>query len=274
MRKPKVSFVTVHYKTPHFIRHLLRGVEEAKPAFDFEYFVVENAPEDGALEPILKRFSWATLVKAEKNLGFGGGNNLGIRRARGEYVVLLNPDLTVFPGELETWIEWMDAHPDVGISGPRTLNPDGTDQHSSYRFPGPFIPLYRRTMLGSTPWGKRAIASYLMHDMDRNVEQDVDWVQGSAMCIRREVLDRIGAFDERFMMYFEDTDLCRRVWEAGHRVTYAPHARFVHYLQRESKTKYPWEVLTNRLARVHIQSGIKYFLKYQGTANPRIFVPR
>ncbi|KAA0207050.1 glycosyltransferase family 2 protein [Candidatus Uhrbacteria bacterium] len=269
MRKPKVSFVTVNYKTPHFIRHLLRGIDEAKPAFSYEYFIVDNASDSDTLDPAVRRYPWATLIKTDRNLGFGGGNNLGISRATGEYVVLLNPDLTVFPGELDAWIEWMDRRPDVGISGPRTLNPDGTDQYSSYRFPGPFIPLYRRTLLGATPWGRRAIASYLMHDMDRNAEQDVDWVQGSAMCIRRSVLEHVGPFDERFFMYFEDTDLCRRVWEAGHRVAYTPQARFVHYLQRESRTKYPWEALTNRLARAHIQSGITYFLKYRGKPTSR-----
>lgn len=266
---PKVSFVTVNYKTPHFIRHLLRGIDQAKLPFPFEYFVVDNTPEDDALAPAVRAYPWATLIATERNLGFGGGNNLAITRARGEYVVLLNPDLTVFPGEIDAWIRWMEERQDVGISGPRTLNPDGSDQHSSYRFPGPFIPLYRRTLLGSSPWGKRAIASYLMHDMDRGTEQDVDWVQGSAMCIRRSVLEHVGPFDERFFMYFEDTDLCRRVWEAGHRVAYTPRARFVHYLQRESRTKYPWEALTNRLARAHIQSGVKYFLKYRGKPNPR-----
>jgi hypothetical protein len=269
MKKPKVSFVTVNYKTPHFIRHLLRGFEEAKPTFPFEYFVVDNASDDGTIEHVKRQFHWVTTILAEKNLGFGGGNNLAVGQARGEYIIFLNPDLTVFPGEIESWVEWMDAHPDVGISGPRVLNPDGTDQHSCYRFPGSFIPLYRRTLIGSTPWGKRAIASYLMHDMDRNKEQDVDWVQGSAMCVRRTTLEKVGPFDNRYFMYFEDTDLCRRAWEAGHRVTYTPCARFVHYLHRESKTKYPWEAFTNRLARAHIKSGVKYFLKYRTKASPR-----
>ena len=266
---PKVSFVTVNYKTPHFIRHLLGGIEGAKLPFSYEYFVVDNNSADGTPELVSERFNWATPIASQENLGFGGGNNLGIKRAQGEYVILLNPDLTVFPGEIEAWIKWMDANPDVGISGPRVLNPDGSDQHSSYRFPKLLIPIYRRTFLGRTPWGKKAISSYLMQEMDRGREQDVDWVLGAAMCIRRSILEKVGHFDDRFFMYFEDADLCRRAWEAGHRVSYTPHARLVHYHKRESQTRYPWQALTNRVARIHILSGFKYFLKYRSKPNPR-----
>ncbi len=266
---PRVSFVTVNYKTPHFIRNLLTGIEGAKLSFPHEYFVVDNASGDGTIEMVSKRFPWATPIASDQNIGFGAGNNLGINRAKGDYVILLNPDLTVFPGEIEAWIDWMDKNPDVGISGPRVLNPDGSDQDSCYRFPGLFIPVYRRTFFGHSPWGKKAIASYLMHDMNRAAEQDVDWVLGAALCIRRSVLEKVGNFDDRFFMYFEDADLCRRVWEAGHRVTYTPNARFVHYHKRESRTRYPWQALTNPVARIHIHSGIKYFLKYRTKPNPR-----
>ena len=79
------------------------------------------------------------------NIGFGAGNNLALARARGQYVIFVNPDISIIPGELEKWIEWMDAHPDVGVSGPRITNPDGTDQDSCYRFPRLFTPLFRRT---------------------------------------------------------------------------------------------------------------------------------
>ncbi len=270
MTTPLVSFVTVNYRMREYIRHLLSGIEGARVSFPFEYLLVDNASGDGVLEMVSGRFPWATPVAADGNAGFGAGNNFAIRRARGKYVMLLNPDLTVFPGEIERWVEWMDRHPDVGISGPRVVNPDGTDQDSCYRFPGLFTPLLRRTVLGKTPWGKRSNDRYVMKEMDRTREQDVDWVLGAAMLIRREVFDRIGDFDARFFMYFEDADLCRRAWENGWRVTYTPVARFVHYHQRQSRTRYVWHAVTNRLTRIHIASGVKYFLKYFRQPNPRI----
>jgi hypothetical protein len=218
---------------------------------------------------VRERFSWAQAIQAPRNEGFGAGNNVGLRLARGRYVILLNPDLTVFPGEMEKWIKWMEDHPDVGISGPRVVNPDGTDQDSCYRFPGLLTPMYRRTFLGRLPWGRRHVDRYLMKGMDRARDQDVDWVLGAAMCIRRDLLDRIGHFDPRYFMYFEDADLCRRAWAAGARVTYTPVARFVHYHQRQSKTRYFWQAVTNPLARAHVVSGVKYFLKYRRSPNPR-----
>jgi len=267
--QPKVSFVTVNYKMPHFVRHLLQGVEDARLPFVFEYFLVDNASADGVLDMVGERFPWVKTAAMDSNAGFGAGNNRVLPEAKGEYVLLMNPDTVIFPGELEAWIEWMDAHPDVGASGPRILNPDGTDQNSVCRFPTLFTPIFRRTALGKTPWGKKALKKYLMEDMDRNLEQDVDWVQGSALCIRRSVLEQVGHFDEGFFMYFEDADLCRRVWKSGHRVAYVPKARIVHYHGRGSVIQWPWQVFTNRLTRAHISSGLKYFLKYRGEKNPR-----
>ncbi|HVM90810.1 MAG TPA: glycosyltransferase family 2 protein [Verrucomicrobiae bacterium] len=269
MDSPKVSFVTVNYKMPHFVRHLLQGVQDAGLPFSFEYFLVDNASGDGVLEMVAERFPWVKRMAMERNAGFGVGNNRALAEAKGEYVVFLNPDTVVFPGELEAWIDWMDKRPDVGASGPRVINPDGTDQQTTCRFPTLLTPVYRRTLLGKTPWGKKALSAYLMDGMDRSREQDVDWVQGSALCIRRSVLEKTGPFDERFFMYFEDADLCRRVWKSGSRVAYVPKARIVHYHGRGSMIRWPWQVVTNRLTRTHIVSSLKYFLKYRGERDPR-----
>lgn len=266
---PRVSFITVNYRTPHFIRNVLRGLEEIRPNFDFEHIVVDNASNDGTPGMIREQFPWVRVIEAPANLGFGGGNNLGLAVARGEYIFLCNPDITLLEGELESWLDWMDARPDVGISCPRVVNPDGSDQHSCYRFPKVLTPLYRRSVLGRLSFARRELDRYLMNDMDRNAEQDVDWIFGAAMLIRRDLLERIGLFDERFFMYFEDADLCRRTWESGSRVCYAPVARVIHYHKRESKTQYPWQALTNRLTRAHLKSGFQYFMKYRGKAHPR-----
>jgi GT2 family glycosyltransferase len=259
---PKVSFVTVSYRTPHLIRVLLKGIEEAKFAFPFEYFLVDNGM-DGTVEMVRERFPWVTVIEPGRNLGFAAGNNLAFKEAQGEYVMLVNPDLTVFSGEVEKLIAFADEKNDVGIIGPLVENPNGTRQESCTRFPSVFMPVYRRTMLGKTSFGKRAIDSYLMRDLSHDAPHEVDAVYGAAMLIRKPVLDAVGHFDEQFFMYYEDVDLCRRVKNAGHRVMYAPVARFVHYLQRESLIRAPWEVFTNRLARAHIASGVKYFLKYR-----------
>jgi GT2 family glycosyltransferase len=262
---PKVSFITVCYRTPHLIRVLLKGIEEAKFSFPFEYFLVDNG-QDETVKMVRERFPWVTVIEPGANIGFGRANNLALAQAKGEYVMLVNPDLTIFPGEMEKLLAFADAAPDSGIIGPLVENPNGTRQESCTRFPHALMPFYSRTILGRTPWGRKALDRYLMRDVPHDQPHDTDTVYGAAMLIRRPVIERIGMFDDRFFMYYEDVDLCRRVWQSGHRVTYAPVARFVHYHQRESRIRTPWEVFTNRTARIHIASGVKYFLKYRRQA--------
>lgn len=264
----KVSFVTVCFKTPHLIRNLLKGVEAAKFGFPFEYVLVDNGG-DGTADMVRERYPWARVISGHGNVGFGAGNNIGMREAAGEYVMLVNPDLSIFPGEMEKLLAYADAHPDIGFVGPRLLNPNGTVQKNANRFPTPLIPLYRRTALGSTRRGQQAVSWYFMEDADLSRPIDVDGVFGAAILMRRRALDEIGLFDERYWMYFEDIDMCRRAWEKGWRVTYYPDVRIVHYLQRESRVEWPWQALTNRVTRAHIASAVKYFWKYRGQPLPR-----
>jgi hypothetical protein len=265
---PKVSFITAAYKTPHLIRLLLKGVEAAKFAFPFEYILVDNGC-DGTAAMVRERFPWVTVIEPGANLGFAKGNNLGIRAATGEYVMLTNPDLTIFPGEMEKLVAFADATPDAGLIGPRVEHPNGDRQATCTRFPRMTIPALRRTFLGKMPWGKRFIDSYLMDDVDHSVPHDADVLYGAAILARRRVLEEIGHFDERFFMYYEDVDLCRRAWAKGWRVVYAPVARFPHYHARESMIANPLELFTKPTTRYHIASSVRYHLKYRGVALPR-----
>lgn len=266
---PKVTFVTVCFRTPGLIRQLLKGVEAAHFSFPFEYILVDNAAGDGTGAMVREEFPWVTILDEQGNVGFGAGNNVAFRRARGEYIMLVNPDLTFFPGEFEKLLAFADTHPDHGFMGPRLLNPDRTLQRSFHRFPGPQIPIVRRTPLGRTTWGMRQIDRYLMRDADPDAIQDVDGLFGAAILIRAKALETIGHFDEHFFMYFEDVDLCRRAWESGWRVAYVPVAMFVHYHQRESEVKHLWDVFTNRVLREHLKSAWYYFSKYRGKPHPR-----
>jgi len=269
MSNVKVTFVTVCYKTPDLIRNLLRGVEAAKFSFPFEFLLVDNNTGDGTGAMVRERFPWVRVIDAPGNVGFGRGNNLAMREAKGEYVMLFNPDLTVFAGEMEKLVAFADAQPSHGIVGPQILNPNGTVQRTFHRFHTFLIPVYRRSFLGQTRWGQRALDWFLMKDADENAVQDVDGLFGAAMLIRRQALEAFGLFDEQFFMYFEDVDLCRRSWESGWRVCYAPVAKFVHYLQRESDVRHLWEIFTNRTSRAHIASAVHYFWKYRRKALPR-----
>ncbi len=266
---PKVTFITVCYRTPDMIRMLLRGFEQAALSFPYEYILVNNAPGDGTSQMVRELFPWVKVVDAPGNVGWSAGNNLALRQAGGEFVMIVNPDIIIFQGEMEKLLAEAERMPDAGIVGPRLLNTDRTVQRSFYRFPRFMTPVYRRTFLGRTSWGKRAMKHYLMLDTDENSTMEVDWLLGGAQLIRRSVLDHIGLFDERYFMYFDDVDICRSAWSKGWRVVYVPQAQFIHFHARESDSGSIWQSLKSRTTRAHIASAVKYFLKYRGQPLPR-----
>lgn len=269
----KVTFVTVAYRTPDLIRTLLSGIEKLGFDFPFEYILVNNAPGDGTSEMARERFPWVKVLDAPGNVGFAGGHNIAFREARGEYIMFINPDLIVFKGEMEKLLAAAERLPKSGIVGPRLMYPNHEMQRSFHRYPKLMTPVYRRTFLGRTSWGKRHVDWYFMRDVDEKKTIDVDGIFGAACLIRHDVLKEVGFFDERYFMYFEDVDLCRRTREKGWRVIYFPDAVFVHYHTRESKVSRPWLILTNRLARAHISSAVKYFWKFRGKALPAVPEP-
>ncbi len=265
----KVSIITVNFKTPHHVRNLLKSIEDINLTAPFEFFLVDNASNDGSVEMVNSHFPWVRLLALQENIGFGPGNNEAIKKASGEYIFICNPDLVLDKGEVEKWIAWMDRNPDVGVSGPRLLNPDGSDQDSCYRFPKLYTPVLRRTPFGKMKWAKREIDRYTMRAHPRTESIDVDWLLGAALMIRRSIMEHVGVFDPNIFLYFEDTDFCRRAWEAGHRVAYTPDAKCTHYHARESVTAWPWEALTNNMTRLHIKSAAQYFWKHRGKKHPR-----
>jgi len=143
------------------------------------------------------------------------------------------------------------------------LNLANSIQESCLRFFGPLTILARRTFFGRTKWGKKLIDIFMMHDFNHDYPREVDWILGSAMLVKRSAFEKVGSLDNRFFMYFEDVDWCRRFWQAGFKIVYLPEAKFYHYHLRVSKRfGGVLDLLFNRYTRVHIASAIKYYLKY------------
>ncbi len=257
-----LSIIIVNYKEPGFLKQCLKGIRQAQPQLTYEVIVVDNASGDRSLPMVREHFPEVILLPQKKNLGFPVGNNVGVRRSRGRYVLLLNPDIAVFKGVLEQLVAYLDEHPDVGIVAPKLLNPDQSVQTSCYRFPTPMVPILRRTPLGRLPFAKKILRHYLMLDWDHNDDRLVGWVLGSCMLVRRTAFEQVGLMDERFFMYFEDVDWCRRFWEHGWKVVYRSSTSMVHYHQRMSAESPGLNGVFQKLTRIHIQSGLKYFRKY------------
>ncbi len=258
-----LSIIILNYKSRELVKQCVKTIGLLAPKISYEIIVVDNASNDGVGAMLAERFPDVRFIASEVNSGFAAGNNLGIREAKGRYVVIMNPDITVLSGSLEEMMAFMDTNKEVGVMGPKLIHPDGSLDASCYRFPTMMIPVYRRTPLGSLPVGRRAIAEYLMEDYDHEITRDVDWLLGAVLIVRREALEKVGPLDERFFLYFEDTDWCRRFSEAGHRVVYHPVAKMVHYHERLS-AQGPWFLSILRPStRIHIASCVKYFSKWK-----------
>jgi GT2 family glycosyltransferase len=282
-----LSLVILNYKQRGLVKQCLKGIFASQPQLEYEVIVVDNDSGDGCLAMVDQLVNeYATprrgsggmsrritlppvqRIAASHNGGFAFGNNLGIRAATGRYVVVMNPDVAVVSGALEELVAFADAHPEIGILGPRLINPDGSVQLSCRRFPRLSTPLYRRTMFGKFWFAKSALTNYLMTDWDHNKTTDVDWLFGAFLLIRKTSLEKIGLFDERFFLYFEDLDFCRRCWAAGFSVVYYPDVELVHYHHQLSAESAGIAGLLRRGGRMHVSSGIKYFAKYLGVALP------
>ncbi|MBI4713815.1 glycosyltransferase family 2 protein [Candidatus Uhrbacteria bacterium] len=270
--KKDLSILIVHYNTPGLLRQTLKGIFAFKPKVSFEVIVVDNNPKVRVRDWVQKEFPFVKVVMSDRNIGFGCGINLAMQYADARYFLVFNPDIAVFGGEFDAMVEYMDANPNIGMLGPKLLNPDRTLQYSCYRFMGPSIIFYRRIpILRSLGFAKRADSLYQMKDWDHNEIRDVDYLLGAAMFVRKEAVEKVGGFDPAYFVYFEDQDWCRRFWLAGWRVVYHPDIKLVHYHRRETAEGSFLQQIRNPLTRIQMQSAIYYYKKYKGQGNPHAY---
>lgn len=224
---------------------------------DLEIIVVDNASSDGTPGMLRANAEHVHLLVNKENRGFAAANNQGLAIARGRYVLLLNSDTQVRPKALQRLIAYLEAHPDTGLVGPRLLNSDGSVQSSRRRFPTLPILFLESTWLQKL-LPRATLAWYYMADVPDDVPQDVDWVTGAAMLVRRETVSQVGPLDEGFFMYSEELDWCHRIREAGWRIAYEPAAEVVHYGGKSSD-----QVVAQR--HIYFQSSkVRYARKYHG----------
>lgn len=266
----KLSIIVVNYNTGQLTASCVKNILQKNLPFSHEIIVVDNASADDSVSLLQSDFPEIKVIGNKQNLGLARAVNIGIKQAAGQYVLVLNPDIVVIDDAIEKLVNYMEQNSDVGVAGGKLLSPNGKLQYSSYRFYKPMTILYRRTRLGNTEKGKKEVNQFLMKDYDHSQITDVDWLMGACLLIRAKALKQVGGMDERFFLYFEDVDWCRRFWEKGWRVVYMPKANFSHYHQRSSETNGLWSLISNRVVREHIRSAIKYFWKYRGKPWPHV----
>lgn len=258
-----LSIIILNYKSKGLLKQCLKGLKLIPLSLSHEIIVLDNNSQDGTDIMMREEFPDVTFFANAENKGFAAGMNVGIREARGRYILMLNPDIAVLGNPLEHMFRFMEEHPHVGMCGPKLLNPDGTVQTSCREFPSLATILFRRSPLGKLPFARKRLQKFLMLDRNHSENQPVDWLLGACMMVRRSAIEKVGLLDERFFLYFEDVDWCRRFWEAGHAVWYLGGiAEIVHYHRRQSAESPGLSGFLNYPTRLHIASAMKYFAKY------------
>lgn len=261
-----VSIIIVSWDTCDILRDCLASIYEQTRNIAFEVIVVDNASKDGSPEMVNTEFPQAVLLANADNKGFAVANNQGIAIAKGYYVLLLNSDTVVLDRAIEKTMAFADAHSDAAVVGCRVLNADRSLQHSCSKLPA----LWDRILFAAglvrlfprNPTFARPVMSWWDHDCVREVEV----ISGCYMLVKKEAIDQVGGFDERFFMYCEEVDWCKRFREAGWKILFTPEAQIIH-LGGGSAKKY-----SCRRVSIKDQATIRYMFKHWTGTQARLGV--
>jgi hypothetical protein len=253
-----IDLVIVNYNSSELLHDCLASIKCSCNGSRPNVVVTDNGSRD-PIEYIRKTYSDITIVRNRENIGFSKAINAILSKTDAPYIVLLNPDTIVLTNHfLESVSDFMDLHPDVGILGPGVLEPDGRIQGSARSFPR-FHSLFfgRRSFLTKIfPQSRLASANILTKNTNNTEPLEVDWVSGACMVIRRQALQQVGMMDERFFMYWEDVDWCKRMWDMGWKVMYWPGVKIMHHVGGSSESRVVRSVL-----EFH-KSALLYFNKH------------
>lgn len=251
----KLSIVIVSYKVKDLLRKNLNHLLKSDIGSDFEVFVVDNNSGDGSAEMVKNEFPEVKLIANSENLGFAKANNLAIARAGGEYILLLNPDMRVFPDTLKKMISRMDSRPDVGIAGCKLITEKGEVVPQIRRFPT--LKDQLAVTLKVPHLFPGVLKRYIPEDLDYETEQEVDTIRGSFFMIRRRMIEEIGGLDERYFIWFEEVDYCKEAKKAGWKVMYTPAAECVDHVGKSFA-----QVPKGKTQKYFRDSMLKYFRKW------------
>lgn len=231
-----LSVIIVNYNVRQFLENALASIERAMEGIEGEVFVVDNASGDGSADMVKTKFPRVCLIENTENVGFARANNIALRKARGEFILLINPDTVVQEDTFRVMLQFFRDVPLAGIAGCRILNPDGSFQLPCRRtFPTPWVAFTKIFGLAALFPKSKLFGRYNLTYLSEDETYPVDAVSGSFMMVSREAYGKVGGLDESFFMYGEDLDWCYRIGMAGFRVYYVHATKIIHFKGESTK---------------------------------------
>lgn len=231
-----ISVLTVNYRSADQLVGLSESLRRHAEGLPVELVITNNSPAESLAD--VGGLPLTVVYRDARNVGFAAGINIAYQASHGEVLMIANPDVRVTAGALRGAVDYLNAHPEVGIVLPLLRYPSGEIQFSVRRFYTWPVALYARCPLRTVGLRPGFFRRYLCEDLERSRPTPVDWGLGGAMFLRRRDCDETGPFDERFFMYFEDVDLCYRMWQRGRRVMYCPRIECIHEHRRSSRNPF------------------------------------
>ncbi len=253
-----ISIIIVNWNTCDYLRNCLNSIRQTDESYVQEVIVVDNASKDGSPEMVEKEFPEVTLIRAEENLGFARANNLAMKRAVGSMFALVNSDVIVHPGCLETLATFLDQHNDIGLVGPRVIGGDGNLQRTCRRQPNIWNTVCRILALDRIFPDWSIFSGFEMPHWTHERCMEVEVLSGCFCVVKRKAVDEVGGLDEQFFFYAEDIDWCKRLRDAGWKLKFVPEATATHFggaSTSNAPLRYSIEIL---------RATLKYWRKHHG----------
>ncbi|MBI5647050.1 MAG: glycosyltransferase [Ignavibacteriae bacterium] len=226
----RVSVIIVNYNVRDLLENCLHSLEPALRGIPHEVCIVDNNSDDGSVEMLRQKFPGVRLMAQDANLGFARANNVALREARGDFLLLLNPDTLVQEDTVSTMLAFFEKHERAGMAGCKIITPKGTLEPACRRsFPSPWTAFTKLAGLSAMFPASRLFARYNLTYLNEDETYEVDAISGSFMMLRRDVYEKVGGLDEGYFMYGEDLDWCYRVQQAGFGVYYVHETKIIHY---------------------------------------------
>lgn len=255
--KPILSIVFVYYNTPNEIVNAVKSISYAADNIRYEITIIDNASSE-QIPLAIAKYKHVKIIKNDRNYGYGKAINQLVKSSSGKYVLLANSDIQFDKNAIKSMIDRIERNNQIGVVGPFVINEKGEKLQSISGMP--FLPraLVIFSFLGKIWPTNIFYKNYHNEELDRTKEHEVDVVGGVCMLVRKSVFEKVGGFDERFFMYFEEADFCYRIKQLGYKIIYYPKAKIVHFLGRSTTNK-KW------IQGTFEQSRFKFFQKYHGT---------